>query len=323
MNYRKLTHLLAVIESGNLRDAAEAVHLSLPALSRSLQSLEEELGITLLDRAYGKIVPTAFSAPVVEHVRKLMSEERALRDSVRRLKGLEEGEIRVGFGPFAAATALRSVASELVARFPRLSLRIELANSPLLIELLQQGRLDLVVCDARYLVEGDATVVRLPRQPVAFAAGRRNPLHALGRPLALEELRGHPIGAPTLPADLAAAFREQGFTEFPTVACDEMRVLMELASNSSLVVMVPELVVESIGHDLGIAKLPVTVPFDPFAYPCIMHTRGRTLGPATNLLIELVQQCFPHVPGSGGAQAATAVSARRERSPSRRARTSP
>lgn len=301
MNLRKLSHLLALIENRNLRAAAESVHLSQPALSRSVKSLEDELGITLLDRAYGKIVPTAFSAPIVEHIRRLASEERALREAVRRVKGLEEGEIRIGFGPFAAATALRTVASDLVSRYPKLSLRIELANSPLLIELLEQDRLDLVVCDSRYLVEGDVTVIRLPKQPVAFAAARRNPLHRQRNGLGLEDLRGHPIGAPTLPAELLVAFREHGFDDFPNVACDEMRVLLELAANTSLVVMVPKMVVDSLGKDQEVAALPVTIPFDPYAYPCIMHTRGRTLGPAANLLIELVQECLSPAPRTRGA----------------------
>lgn len=290
MNLRKLQHFLAVVDNRNMRLAADAVHLSQPALSRSIKSLEDDLGITLFDRAYGKILPTTYSDAVVDHIRRLASEARALRDSVRRIQGLEEGEIRVGFGPFAAAAALRPVASELLVRYPSLALKLELANSPLLIELLKKERLDVVVCDARYLQdEGALDIIQLPRQPIAFAAGRGNPLHQRTG-LRLADLRGHPIGSPTLPPDLQTAFRSHGLEGLPSVSCDEMRVLIELAAHTPLVAMVPQLVVEQAlsGHD--IAPLAVQVPFDPYAYPSILHARGRKLGPATTLLIRLVQQ---------------------------------
>ena len=49
--FQKLKHLLAVVEHGTFSRAAEAVNLSQPALSRSIQALETELGLPLLDRA--------------------------------------------------------------------------------------------------------------------------------------------------------------------------------------------------------------------------------------------------------------------------------
>lgn len=295
MNLRKLAHLLAVVESRNMRVAAEAVHLSQPALSRSLKSLEDELGITLLDRAYGRILPTGYSEPVLQHIRNLSAEGRALRETVRRLKGLEEGSIRVGFGPFTAATALRPIARDLVSRYPNLRLHIELASSPLLIELLHEDRLDLVVCDSRYLEDGDLAVTRLPKQPVGFLAGRDHPLHSRGR-IGLEELKSFPIGAPKLPVELLTAFRDHGFDDFPSVACEEVRLLLELATCTPLVVMVPQVVIDTLLEARELVALPVDVPFDPYAYPCIIHGRAKTLGPAASLLIRLVQQQLAQVP---------------------------
>lgn len=292
MNTRKLSHFLAVVETRNLRAAAESVHLSQPALSRSLKSLEDDLGILLLDRAYSRIEPTTYSTPVVTHIRKLVSEARALREAVRRLKGLEEGEIRIGFGPFAAAVALQQVAADLVSRYPKLALRIELANSPLLVELLQQDRLDLVVCDSRYLVEreDDMTVIPLRKQKIAFVAGRKNPLHRHEGRIRLVDLKDHPIGAPTLPAEMLSAFRGHGFKDIPSLTCDEIRVLFELAANSPLIVMVPQLAVDRLGEGHDVAALPVDLPFDAHAHTCIIHACDRTLGPAANLVLDLVRE---------------------------------
>lgn len=293
MNLRKFSHFLAVVESRSFRKASEAVHLSQPALSRSLKSLEDELGIPLLDRAYGRIVPTAYSQPIVDHIRRMTAEARALEESVRRIKGLEEGEIGIGFGPFAAATALAPVMRDLVARYPKLRVRIEVANSGLLLELLRQDRLDLVVGDSRYLIDPEnVTAIKLPKQLIAVVAGRGNELVRRSGKLTWADLKGRSTGAPTLPSELLRLIKDQGLPDFPTVTCDDMRVLLELAENTELIALVPQLVVDERAGQSALVALRMPMPFDRYAYPCIMHTRGRTLGPAATLLTQLVSERF-------------------------------
>lgn len=51
MEIRQLRYFIAAVEAGNLRRAAENIHISHPALSMSLKNLEKDLGVTLLDRS--------------------------------------------------------------------------------------------------------------------------------------------------------------------------------------------------------------------------------------------------------------------------------
>lgn len=309
MNLRKLEHLLAVVENRSFRKAAEAVHLSQPALSRSLASLEQELGITLLDRSYGRIVPTAYAQPLVDHMRRIASESRALKESVRRLKGLEEGEIRIGFGPFAAATALGPVMREVVSHYPRLRVNIEIGNSGLLLELLRKDRLDIVIGDSRYLQDPEGiTIQELRRQTIAIVAHHRHELILSGRALTLDDLRHQTTGAPTLPNELVAVIRDLGFDDFPTVTCDDMSVLVEMAQATSMVVLVPRLVVDSLPNRHSLAVLPIPVPFDPYTRPSIMYTAGRTLGPVGTLLTDLVGKWFGVGETTGEAMSEAAAS---------------
>ncbi len=297
MNLKKFAHFLAVVEAKSFRKASEAVHLSPPALSRSLKSLEEELGIPLFDRKYGRVGPSAYSAPIVSHIRRVIAETRALEESVQRIKGLEEGEIRVGFGPFAAAAVLRPVMTDIIARYPKLKVRIDLSNSGLLLELLKQDRLDIVVADSRYISgHDDVAVIKLPKQPIAFLA---NPDHELARRrgrLTLLDLKGRAIGAPALPEHLLQAIRHAGIDDFHRVTCDELRVLLELAQSTSLIALVPQLVADEFATRDTLVPLRIDLPFDRNAYPCIMSTSGRMLGPASTLLIELVSERFNAAP---------------------------
>ena len=69
----QLQHLLAVVEHGGFRRAAEAVHLTQPALTKSVQNLEESFGTPLLERRARPIVPTPFGEIVIAGARRIPS----------------------------------------------------------------------------------------------------------------------------------------------------------------------------------------------------------------------------------------------------------
>ena len=58
LDLRRLRQLLALQEHGNFSRAAEALHISQPALSRSLQAMENPVGTAIFERQRGNIVPT-------------------------------------------------------------------------------------------------------------------------------------------------------------------------------------------------------------------------------------------------------------------------
>ena len=55
---RTIRHALAVAKYGNFRKAAESLYLTQPTLTRSIQALEEILGVKLFDRGKKKVEPT-------------------------------------------------------------------------------------------------------------------------------------------------------------------------------------------------------------------------------------------------------------------------
>lgn len=86
VNSRRLGHLIALAEEGSFARAAERVHLSQPALSRSIQALEEEVGMKLFDRAARGVAMTAAGRLLVERARRVLFETRCLFRDVELLK---------------------------------------------------------------------------------------------------------------------------------------------------------------------------------------------------------------------------------------------
>ena len=79
----QLVQLLAIAECGTISKAAEQLHLSQPALSRSMQKLEEELQVTLFDRQKNKITLNKNGRLAVEQARRVVEQAQNLVDQVR------------------------------------------------------------------------------------------------------------------------------------------------------------------------------------------------------------------------------------------------
>ncbi|MDO4242449.1 MAG: LysR family transcriptional regulator [Actinomyces sp.] len=114
MDLDQLRHLDAVARLGTVSAAADELHLSQPALSRSLARLEKELGHTLFDRPGRRLVLNGVGAVALEHAHAVLRQEAALRlavdDAARRSRALRVGTVAPA--PLWRLTAL------MVERFP-------------------------------------------------------------------------------------------------------------------------------------------------------------------------------------------------------------
>ena len=86
MTLVQLRHLISLARTGSFSKSAQALHLTQPALSRSIRALEDELGMPLFDRVGRSNELTAFGREVLDRSRHLVSEADELRDSGRRLR---------------------------------------------------------------------------------------------------------------------------------------------------------------------------------------------------------------------------------------------
>ena len=76
MDLKRWTHIVAVADRRSFIRAAEQVHLSQPALTRSIQAAEAELGLLLFDRGTQEVVPTPAGEFIVARARQLVFDNR-------------------------------------------------------------------------------------------------------------------------------------------------------------------------------------------------------------------------------------------------------
>ena len=101
----QLEQLLAFAECGTLSGAAERLHLSQPALSRSMQRLEAELQVPLFDRQKNKIEFNENGRMAAEYARQVMEK---CQDMISRVQAFDRSQRTILLGSCAPAPLWRS-----------------------------------------------------------------------------------------------------------------------------------------------------------------------------------------------------------------------
>jgi len=209
LELRLLHQALTLARHRNFARAAQALHLTQPALSRSIAGLETTLGERLFDRSRRGVEPTAFGQMLLARAQPLVDAATELERDFRLLRGLQIGELRVGAGAYAVELSVSQAVGRLMARHP--DLQVELASHDLrsIIAALLDRRLDLAVIDCS-MVDGEADIAveALPEHEGRFFCRAGHPLVALERP-SLAQVFAYPYVGTRLPQRVAAAFFEK------------------------------------------------------------------------------------------------------------------
>ena len=141
IDFQQLLQFVTVAETGSLSAAAEQLHLSQPALSRSMQRLESELGLTLFERSRNRIALGELGLYAAESARELVREAQRyaedLRDYAERLS-----TIRIGA---SSPTPMWRLSAQIHERFPNSIIAEEQQETELLLPGLREGRFRLIL----------------------------------------------------------------------------------------------------------------------------------------------------------------------------------
>ncbi|MDH0185838.1 LysR family transcriptional regulator [Pseudomonas sp. WS 5018] len=289
---RQLRHFVALAEHGHFARAAEAVHLSQPALSRSIQALENSLDCRLVDRHSRGISLTAHGQLVLEHARRLLAGSRSLHNAVAQLGNLQLGELRLGAGPFPAARLVPRAIGRLTREHPRIRVELSIDDWRSLRLRLLDEHLELFIADIRELQEDPLLAVE-PLQPHAGVLFCRpgHPLLAQA-PLNASALAQLAFAGTQLPEAVEASLRQFSGREQPlNIRCDNFMVLKALVAQSDVVSLAPwDVIAEDVEHG-RLALLPLTqdVPRQQSAYGVVSRA-GHSLSPAAQVLLAALRE---------------------------------
>lgn len=166
---------MKIAELGSFHEAATAIHLSQPALTRRMQKLEEGLGTQLLDRTTRRVSLTAVGRAFLPKAQRLLDDfERSIL-GIQELAERQSGQVTLACIPTAAFYFLPTVIREFNRQYPKIRIRILDLSAHEGLETVLRGEVDFGI----NMLSGQSAEIDftpLVNEPFVLACRRDHPL---------------------------------------------------------------------------------------------------------------------------------------------------
>ena len=255
---RVLRNFLTVADVGSITTAADALNVSQPALTKSIQKLEAEIGTKLFKRVPKGVQLTPAGEILAHHARVMANEYRHASMRIAELSGAEQGGLRVGAGPIWLVKILPPVVAEFQRTHP--DVRVTLVGGVIdtLVPALVSGDLDLICVSLDFpdrseitqmpLFEMNHIVVTDPSHPLATKPGVTSADLATQRWLTL---KSDYVGTHRISAFFAAGGHEPPKISLETTS---IHSLLETLRSGNYVAHIPEQMLE-LAQEKGLVRV--------------------------------------------------------------------
>ncbi len=213
MKLQQLEVFVAVARERSLRAAARGLALTQPAVTRTIQELEADLGAVLLNRSARGIELTPYGEALQVRASQLLEDARRAREEIEQLQGELRGSLTFGTTSSIALTLLPQAVQQFRQAAPRAELSIVELKFPQGMHRLRDGQVDFA---AMHMLPDmlDDDLRSIPLLATDFVAVARAG-HPLSQARTLAELAGAQWLQPLAVADkrtsvVAAAFQQAG-----------------------------------------------------------------------------------------------------------------
>lgn len=296
MDLRQLRYFIAVARERNFTRAAEKLHIAQPPLSRQIQLLEEELGVTLISRASRPLRLTDAGKLFLEQALQILGRVEQMKVATQRVGHQQRRVFSIGFVASTLYGGVPALVRELRKHAPELDIQLVEMMSVQQIEALKTGRIDIGFGRIR---RNDAaverTVLREERLVLAVAPGSR--LADSDAPVAIAELADedlivYPKGQhPSFADQVLALLEDHGVRPGNVHEVSEMQIALGLAAAATGICVVPYTA------SLHRKDLHYRVIADEHATsPIILSHRRDDDSPYIVLIKQLVQELYAASP---------------------------
>lgn len=246
MNLKHLSHWLALAETGSFSRAAEKLHITQSALSRSIQVLEEELGGPLVDRIGKKNELTPLGHTVLERARRIVHEAAELMQGAALLRQGGVGSLRLGLGSGPGALLMTPWLHHVARHHPGVQVSVGRGATELQLQQLRARELDVLVVDVRRVAPApDLQIEIMADLRAGFVCRREHPLlrgvsEAVRHAMPFESLLAYPIASTPLSDEVARILvAHYGAVADPqcmtTLRCEEIASLIDTVTHTDAI----------------------------------------------------------------------------------------
>jgi DNA-binding transcriptional LysR family regulator len=282
LSFNKLQQLIAVARCGGFSRAAAELHMTQPALSRSIAAIERHYGFSLFNRIGHGVEPTAAAVQLLAQAEQLLQSMRVFDRNMGSLAAGRVGALKLGLPPLIASHLLTDLAREFFTRSEEIELRVSIRPGPTLIEELKNDAIEFCLL-AEGQVEPGAEIEIDPIGAIyATCVARRGHPLAARRGLTIADLGKYPWASSVEPPAMGKYLNAKRFM------CDNYHILRETVLCTDLVCICTRAFVAS---DLASGRLceldiPGFLPDQTKVFTAML--RGRMLSPLAKAAVTRI-----------------------------------
>lgn len=288
MELRALKYLIAVAEHGNFTRAAEALHVSQPALSQQILQMEDRLRTVLLDRSGRTIKVTDAGQAYIAHARRALFELESGRRAIHDVRDLSRGAVRLAMTPTFTAYLIGPLVAAFHAQFPAITVNVLEMSMDTIAAAIEADEVDLgIAFELGRCADIDSLPLFTEKLSVVVAGN-----HPWARRAALD------VGS-LAEGELALLTKDfvtrthvdnylQAFEVAPKVAVEvnTISALVEIVGHSKLLTILPEAIA---GQAAGLRNLPLAPPPPPRTV-MLLRRKGAYQSAATRALADVIER---------------------------------
>lgn len=295
MESRQLRYFVTVARERNFTRAAEKLNIAQPPLSRQILALEEEFGVTLIDRTKRPLVLTDAGRLLFEQSVHLLDQMEGLKSMLRQMVELERQHFSIGF----VASTLYGFLPEVIRRYRTMRPNVELTLLELTtmeqLAALKEGRIDVGFGRLR-ISDAQINRVLLRNERLSVAVPSQHPLAARGQPVRIADIADEPLIAypkaprPSFADQVLELYRERNLRPSQVIEVRELQIALGLVAAESGICIVPGSLVHLRRENV------VYLPLDEAGAvsPVIMSTRKGDRSSEIGLILRLVKDLYRH-----------------------------
>ena len=289
MNLRTVQAFVEVVRQGGFSQAAEVVSLTQSTVSKAVKTLEDELGMPLLNRLGHRNELTAAGEIAYRRGLVMLAERNDLVAEINDLRGLKRGQLRIGLPPVGCGVLFATMFATYRSRYPHIDIELTEYGSKKLRECLEAGEIDL----AALLLPTDEAFDFQPvrNEPLIAVLPMDHPL-AQRKRIDFTDLADSPFilfeAGFALNAKILAACERKGVTPRVTARSGQIDFIVDLVAAGLGVAFLPRMLAHKHQHN-GIALIPLDEPHTDW-HIALAWRASAHLPPAALAWLELAKE---------------------------------
>ncbi|RDE08214.1 LysR family transcriptional regulator [Pelagibacterium lacus] len=292
MDSRLLRYFVTVYDCQGISSAAERLHISQPAITRSIHNLEQDLGVELFERKPNGMIPTRYADVLARRVRLMEMEYRHALAEIDSVRGGTQGIIRIGAGPLWYSKILPKLISSFQDEWPGVRIRLIGGVLNTLLPAMEAGKFDIMCASLDFPKRPGLVVEPLMHVKHSIIASANHPeakkLISVPHDLAQSPwvvLADDDVGS----SRIWSYFSSHGCRP-PTISVEtsEPELIFDMVARGLHLAHVPDLLLRDRGTE-GIVKLRIEGPFWETSAG-LVYRSGETQLPYVKRFVEAIQE---------------------------------